>query len=231
MHDVTHTFTLLRKVRSIRVTVTFPTTRVETDLIGVKVILFPNINMQGMNNNMDEFLCSGTPGTPDVGLQYSSSPDFIKTWPSRCASPIDRVYCVNRSPSSTDWGAMDDFPLFGFDFAGDWEYSKRFQGHFPTSSVFVDKYSSSWTDSSACRQPFNDPYAEPYPSTCLVTKFFTESCAELSKSGDLHHVWKNSTAKLVLSSQQWNQYSNIKTQAISCVWTRAVDWTDADCDA
>ena len=80
------------------------------DMVGVKVVLFPLLGMVTQPMSLIEFTCDASvPGEYfDVELATSDDPDFQATWPSKCASPIDRVYCIDRKFNG--WGAVDDLP-------------------------------------------------------------------------------------------------------------------------
>ena len=118
-------------VRSVRVTAVGQYNKGATK-IGVKLVVFPLYNLDRQLGFMDEYDCvPGTGGYCDVGLES----DTQHTWPSACASPIDRIYCIDRSPSDSNWGKLDDWPRYGFDFADNWQVPKAFKGRYPMGSA------------------------------------------------------------------------------------------------
>lgn len=66
--------------------------------LGVKLVVFPRFDMDRDLHTVDEFTCVGD-GYRDVGL----GGDRHHKWPSDCASPIDRVYCLDPTPSGSNW--------------------------------------------------------------------------------------------------------------------------------
>lgn len=134
-------------VMSVRATAVGTYTRGARQL-GVKLVVFPRCDMDHDLHTVDEFTCVGD-GYRDVGL----GGDHHHKWPSDCASPIDRVYCLDPTPSGSNWGAVDDWPTYGFDFADNWNVTKPFKGTFPMGSAFSVRYTSSWTGHAPCTDP------------------------------------------------------------------------------
>lgn len=229
-------FENLNLVRSVRVTAE-GTMQDRGDMIGVKLVVWPLYNMDAQLGFLDEFTCqTGTDEYHDVGLTVSSTPDFKTTWPSACASPIDRVYCIERTLGN--WGAVDDWPSYGFDFADNWDIPKAFEGTFPMGSIFVDRYYSSWTVAAPCRDyTTQDTFAALPTGACVVTKMYTEPCTTVATSLD---QWVTSQPQLVLNNMggctnadgtqcQVGALSQggVWPLPLRCAWTRVVD--DGSC--
>jgi hypothetical protein len=207
------------------------------DMVGVKVVLFPMLGMDAQLQTLLEFTCDASaPGEYfDVGLTTSDDPDLQTTWPSRCASPIDRIYCVERKLNG--WGAVDDLPTYGFSFAGDPSAAKAFEGTFPMGSALVDRYYSSWAAQPPCRDAEEYGTFDALPAgACVVAKLYTEPCTTVATSLD---AWDTSFPAFTLTNM--GRCVNIDGSLCSlldveggldaqwlptpirCVWTRVVD--------
>jgi hypothetical protein len=102
---------------------------------------------------------------------------------------MDRVYCVERTPTAKSWGALDDWrkeaaqntSVAPWDFAGDnaeGGLAWRFHGDYPFGSAMAQLYDTSWgiNKMGPCRDPGSREWAVgPARDTCVVTKLF-ESC-------------------------------------------------------
>lgn len=203
--------------------------------VGVKLVVFPLLDMDESLGTMDEYTCAAD-RFHDIGLGNDSR----HKWPSRCASPIDRVYCIDREPGPNAWGAVDDWPTYGFDFADNWDIPKAFNGTFPIGSVFMDRYTSSWTGHAPCTDPHAfDPF-EPLPrGTCVVTKLYEKSCKEVAIS---IAAWSTATPQYIVRQGGVLSCLNAASggslcsdppdgagylwQPIRCAWTRVVDGDD-----
>jgi len=227
-----------QQVRSVRISATGSLID-RGDMVGVKIVLFPLLGMDAQLNTLFEFTCdaSATGEYHDVGLATSDDPDFQTTWPSTCASPIDRVYCIERKLNG--WGAVDDFPTYGFSFAGDHSVADAFEGTFPMGSAFIDRYYTSWEAQAPCRDPNTYETFDPLPKgACVVAKLYTKPCTTVATSLD---DWDTSVPEFTLGSMgkcvnidgslcSLGVRGGLEAQwaptPIRCVWTRVVDGPD-----
>ena len=177
----------MHAVRSVRVTA-LGAYQDNATSVGVKLVVFPLYNLDAQLKTWDEFTCDKG-GYHDVWLPSGQG------WPGTCASPIDRVYCISRTPSDSNWGAVDDWPTYGFDFADNWELpcgcvtrgcpggcKQNFLGRFPMGSATINTYTSSWTGHAPCTDPrTSDPFAPLPAGTCIVVKLYEQSCPNVTR--------------------------------------------------
>jgi len=224
-----------QQVRSVRVSAT-GSLNDRGDMVGVKVVLFPLFDLDAQLKTLFEFTCDATvPGEYfDVGLATSDDPDFQTTWPSTCASPIDRVYCIERKIGG--WGAVDDLPENGFSFAGDSTGAEAFEGTFPTRSAYVDRYYSSWEGQAPCRDPDTYGTFDALPvGTCVVTKLYTKPCTSVATSLS---DWDTTISEFTLTNMgkcvnidgslcrlqgEGRLDTQLEPTPIRCIWSRVVD--------
>lgn len=225
-------FPVQHTVRSVRVTAVGQLVD-RGDMIGVKLVLWPLYNENLQLGFLDEFDCvSQDGGYYDVGLPVADPADLVSTWPSACASPIDRVYCIERSVD--EWGAVDDWPTYGFDFADNWDITKPFQGVYPMGSALSNRYYSSWTSEPPCRNyETQDPLVDLPTGSCIVTKLYTDPCTTVATSLD---QWTAVTPQIVLNSMghctnadgtscvldKQTESNGTWPLPIRCAWTRVV---------
>ena len=69
----------------------------------------------------------------DVGMQESSNPDFVSTWPSKCVSPTAQLLCMDRAAGGL--GTMDDAPARRFAFDQYWNITAAFKGVYSQGSI------------------------------------------------------------------------------------------------
>lgn len=167
-------------VVSIRTTVHFQGQSQGGDKIGLKLVLFPLYDMDQDLGTWDEITCEEWDWKPDLNIPSN--------WPDTCASPIDRVYCLERSPQAYD-DKVDDWvnefqqnsQWSPFDFAGQnspTSTAYKFQGVFPMGSVMADFYTTSWSDNAPCRDiddGVDNAMVGPLQGTCIITKLFEDT--------------------------------------------------------
>jgi len=167
--------------------------------IGVKVVVFPQVNMAPL----DEFTCEGDQWR-DLGLQDASNAQG-GDWPNACASAVDRIYCM--SPTDINFQTKYGDPQAGeatsavneligpppgyIDFAGSsgpGTVAYDF-GAYPVGSVFVNLYKSSWgggdgTSGSKCGWGDGTPSYDVctdhdhYDDYCVKMRFWEDACPD-----------------------------------------------------
>lgn len=180
LDDTWFTFTAPQPVMSVRTTVHFPGSSKGGDKIGLKLVLFPQYDMDRDLGTSDEITCEDWDWKPNL--------NFPSEWPDTCASPIDRVYCLERDPWAYDDQVDDWVQQFNwdpswspFDFAGQIgpdSTAYKFKGVYPMGSVIADFYTSSWTSNEPCRdldQGIDNAIVGPKQGTCIITKLYEDT--------------------------------------------------------
>jgi len=248
--DTWFKFTESQPVMSIRTSVHLPGKYKGGDKIGLKLVMFPLLDMDKDMGHSDEITCEDWGQKPDIGLDAN-------IWGDTCASPVDRVYCLERDPLAYD-DKVDDFvqqlewdPSWApFDFAGQLSPSStayKFKGIFPLGSAYADFYTTSWTNNEPCRMMEGGDLAivGPMQGTCIVTKLFEDTncqangwektaitlgcgCVDRCDTND----WvATATCDLGSWSNGYPKFTNSEVwpQAIRCVWTRIVTQDEPYC--
>lgn len=171
-------FSAPQPVMSVRTTVHFPGASKGGNKIGLKLVLFPQYDMDQDLGTSDEITCEDWDWKPYLDINWD--------WADTCASPIDRVYCLERDPSAYDDKVDDwvqqfwqDSSWAPWDFAGQNSPDStayKFQGVYPMGSAIADFYTTSWTGNAPCRDiNSNNAMVGPMQGTCIITKLFEDT--------------------------------------------------------
>lgn len=210
--------------------------------VAAKLVLWPLFNMDAQLGTIDEFTC-GEGSHYDVGISPA--------WKNSCASPVDRIYCLEAGADA--WGMVDN--MVPMDFAGDtnfplrWGFSNQKDlSWYPMGSGRIARYFDSWhadaQGSGVCSASVSG-HDHMQPGQIIVTKLYEVPCPQAAPN---LQAWCSGAEKVTLTVDYNDNVQNCVNsgpnspgsfcrsnpggtwpQKVMCSWTRLVDVQTRGC--